>query len=111
MKETTKRVRTRFARDVRFDVKTTPFRAEITSDLERLKNRLLREWLEKTANPEENVLLRRAANDAAALAWVTKYPLLLFPTLLEEKVRAALVQLKRQARIRRRSLNLLAEAA
>src|SRR5579862_1350378 len=107
MKETTKRVRTRFARDVRFDVKTTPFRAEITSDLERLKNRLLREWLEKTANPEENVLLRRAANDAAALAWVTKYPLLLFPTLLEEKVRAALVQLKRQARIRRRSLNLL----
>jgi hypothetical protein len=111
MKETTKRVRTRFARQVRFEPKTTPFRAEQTSDLERLKNRLLRELLENTTNPDENVLLRRAANDAAALAWVTQYPLLLLPALLEEKARAALVQLKRQAQIRRRSLNLLSEAA
>jgi hypothetical protein len=111
MKETTKRVRTRFARAVRFDVKATPFRAEQTSDLERLKNRLLRNLLEDTTNPDENILLRRAANDAAALAWVTQYPLLLFPALLEEKARVALAQFKRQAQIRRRSLNLLSEAA
>ena len=111
MKETNNKVRTRFARDVRFGVKTTPFRAERTSDLERLKNRLLRELLENTTNPDENIRLRRAANDAAALAWVTQYPLLLFPALLEEKTRTALVQLKRQAQIRRRSLNLLSEAA
>src|ERR1700722_11357028 len=112
MKETTtKRVRTRFARQVRFDVKATPFRAEQTSDLERLKNRLLRRLLENTTNPDENILLRRAANDAAALAWVTQYPLLLFPTLLEEKARAALVQFKRQAQMLWLSLNLLSEAA
>ena len=55
--------------------------------------------------------LRRAANDAAALAWVTAYPLLVFPALLEEKVRAALRQYGRQAGIRRRSANLLLQAA
>ena len=111
MKETTKRVRTKFAREVRFGVKTTPFRAEQTNELERLKNRLLRQLLDDATNPEQNLLLRRAANDAAALAWVTGYPLLLFPTLLEEKARAALLQLERQARVRQRSRNLLLEAA
>jgi hypothetical protein len=111
MKEITKQLRARFAREVRFDVKTLSFRTEQTSELERLKHRLLRELLEEATDPEQNALLRRAANDAAALAWVTKYPLLLFPTLLEEKAREALVRLDRQNRIRNRSLNLLPEAA
>ena len=111
MKETNKRVRTKFAREVRFDVETAPFRAEQTGELEKLKDRLLRELIEDTADFERQTLLRRAANDAAALAWITRYPLLLFPTLLEEKARAALAQLKRQAQVRQRSLNLLSEAA
>ncbi len=111
MKETTKLVPTRFAREVRFDLRTLPFRTEQTSELERLKYRLLRELLERATTPEQNARLRRAANDAAALAWVTKYPLLLFPTLFEEKAHEALVQLTRQTQIRRRSLNMLPEAA
>jgi hypothetical protein len=111
MKETNRQLRTRFGPEVRFDVKTTPFRAEQTTELERLKNRLLQQLLAEATNPEENTLLRRAANDAAALAWVTQYPLLLFPTLLDEKVRAALVQRERQTRVRQRSQNLLLEAA
>ena len=96
---------------MRFDVKTLPFRTQQTTELERLKHRLLRELLEKATDPEQNTLLRRAANDAAALAWVTQYPLLLFPALLEEKAQEALAQLERQTQIRRRSLNLLPEAA
>jgi hypothetical protein len=111
MKETTKRVRTRFAREVQFDVKTTPFRTEQTNELDRLKNRLLKQLLDEATNPEQNLLLRRAANDAAALAWVTRFPLLLFPTLLEEKARAALIQCERQAQVRQRTRNLLLEAA
>lgn len=111
MNDITRNVRTRFAREVRFDVKTTPFRAEQTTELEKLKNRLLQRLLEEAQDSDQNALFRRAANDAAALAWVTAFPLLLFPELLAEKVRAALLQRERQARVRRRSRNLLLEAA
>ncbi len=52
-----------------------------------------------TAKPELNASIRRAANEAAALAWVTFYPLLLFPALFEEKIRHALRHAERQARI------------
>lgn len=111
MNKTYKRVRTRFAPEVRFEVDAIPFRATQTTGLERLKDRLLRELLQKTTDAEENTLLRRAANDAAALAWATNYPVLLFPTLLEEKARGALLQHEHQARVRQRSLNLLSKAA
>ncbi|HWF18945.1 MAG TPA: hypothetical protein VG754_06730 [Verrucomicrobiae bacterium] len=105
------KIRTRFAPEVRFDVPTAPFRATETTALDELKTRLLKQLLEQAAEPGQNVLLRRAANDAAAIAWLTQFPLLLFPTLLEEKARAAFAQHKRQAGIRRRSQNLLQEAA
>ena len=106
-----KRVPTRFGPQVRFKVETVPFRATQTTVLERLKDRLLREHLKNVSDPEQNALLRRAANDAAALVWLTPFPLLLFPTLLEEKARTALLQRRRQAGVRRRSLNLALEAA
>jgi hypothetical protein len=105
------RVRTRFAPQVRFEVETVPFRAGQTTELEQLKERLLRQYLQNNPSPDQNAPLRRAANDAAALAWLTPVPLLLFPALFEEKARAALVQRGRQARVRQRSLNLLLEAA
>ncbi len=111
MKKTYGKLRTRFAPEVRFDVDTVPFRATETTALENLKDRLLRQLLEQATNPDQNTALRRAANDAAALAWVSRYPLLVFPTLLEEKARAALVQWRRQAGVRRRSLSLLLKAA
>ena len=111
MKKTNERVRTRFAPAVRFNVAPVSYRATETTALEKLKDRLLRQLLEQTTDPAENTILRRAANDAAALAWVTRYPLLVFPTLLEEKAQTATLQCQRQAGIRQRSLNLLLEAA
>lgn len=104
-------VRTKFAREVRFDVPTVPYRATETTALEELKLKLLRQLLEQTTNVAQNTAVRRAANDAAALAWVTRFPLLVFPTLLEEKAKTALIQCKRQAGIKVRSLNFLLEAA
>ena len=105
------RIEPRFGPEVRFDVPAVPFRATETTELEALKNRLLRQLLEKTTDPGQNTVLRRAANDAAALAWLTRFPLLVFPALLEEKAQTALLQHQRQVGIRRRSLNLLVAAA
>ena len=51
------------------------------------------------ATPALNAPLRRAANDAAALAWTTVFPLLVFPVLFEEKTDAAILRVERQARI------------
>ena len=60
------------------------------------------------ATPELNAPLRRAANDAAALAWATVFPLLVFPVLFEEKTEAALRRAERQARIFVNSRELIA---
>ena len=106
-----RRVPTRFGPETRFEVRTAPpvpFRATQETELERLKNRLLQEELEELPNPALNAYLRRAANEAAALAWVTEVPLLVFPTLFEEKARTAMLQAKKQESVRRRSLELLA---
>lgn len=111
MNKTYQRVPTRFAREIRFDVEPLPFRATLTSALEQLKDRLLRGLLETVSDPDQNARLRRAANEAAALVWLTPCPLLLFPALLEEKAQTALQRGRRQAHIRRRSANLLLNAA
>jgi hypothetical protein len=106
-----KRVPTRFGPETRFEVTPAPpapFRVLQETELERLKNRLLVERLAETPEPEFNGQLRRAANDAAALAWVTAVPLLVFPALFEEKARTALLQAERQESIRYRSRELLA---
>lgn len=84
-----------------------PFRGGAEAELEELKNRLLRQELAKIVTVEQNVLLRRAANDATALVWLTPYPLLLLPALFEEKARAARMEAVRRARIRERSSGLL----
>src|ERR1017187_7783676 len=94
------RIPAEFAAETRFELRpkpTIPFRAFQEKAFERLKNRLLARQLTET--PELNVPLRRAANDAAALAWATVFPLLVFPVLFEEKTDAAVLRVKRQARI------------
>jgi hypothetical protein len=106
-----RRVTARFGPETRFEVNPAPpapFRALEETELERLKNRLLYQRLGETTEPEMNVRLRRAANEAAALAWDTTFPLLLFPTLFEEIVQTAQLQVRRQACIRERSRELLA---
>jgi hypothetical protein len=52
------------------------------AELDRLKDRLLAAELARTTNLEMNVLLRRAANDAVALVWLTPFPLLLLARAL-----------------------------
>ena len=94
-------VPTEFGPETRFKVRATPsapFRAVQETEFERLKNKLLAQQL-VAATPELNAPLRRAANDAAALAWATVFPLLVFPVLFEEKIEAAVLRLRRQARI------------
>ena len=94
------RIPAEFAAETRFELRpkpTIPFRAFQEKAFERLKNRLLAQEL--TEAPELNVPLRRAANDAAALAWATVFPLLVFPVLFEEKTDAAILRAERQARI------------
>jgi hypothetical protein len=105
-----KRVPTRFGPETRFEVKPVPpapFRATQETELERLKNRLLLRSINDLAEPEYIAGVRRAANEAAALAWVTPYPLLTFPVLFEEKVETALLYAERQTSVRERSAELV----
>jgi hypothetical protein len=111
MNEARRTLAARFGPETRFELRPVPevpFRATAETELERLKSRLLREELARTINPELNLCLRRAANEAAALAWVTHVPLLVFPVLFEEKARGAFARLARQQEIRERSRALLA---
>jgi len=108
------RVIARFQPETHFEVvpvPPVPFRGTQETELDRLKDRLLREWLQHAPNEELYAPLRRAANEAAGLAWFTPFPLLFFPGLLEEKARAALRQGARQRYVRDMSENLLEEAA
>jgi hypothetical protein len=108
-------LKTRFAQETRFDLRprpaTVPFRAAQETQFERLKNRLVRQELDKARTAGLNTPIRRAANDAAAIAWTTQFPLLVLPELLEEKARAAQQQFEKQTQIRLRTQNLFAEAA
>jgi len=109
MNRYTTRVPAEFGPETRFEVRPTaaaPFRATRETDFERLKTRLLTERL-ADAGPDLNAPLRRAANEAAALAWVTFYPLLVFPVLFEEKTNAAMRHAERQARVYADSRELL----
>jgi hypothetical protein len=101
MNKNKKFVPTEFGPETRFEVQPAtpvPFRAVQETEFERLKAKLLAEQLFE-ATPELKAPLRRAANDAAALAWATVFPLLVFPALFAEKTEAAVLRAERQARI------------
>ena len=111
MKKNYRRLPTRFGPETRFELRPAPpapFRAYQENELERLKDRLLATRLWALPKESQSVYLRRAANEAAALAWVTPYPTLVFPALFEEKADTALLQAEKQERIRERSALLLA---
>jgi hypothetical protein len=105
-----RRVPTEFGTETGFEVRPAspaPFRRLEENRLERLKKELLGERLEEATEPRFNSYLRRAANEAAALAWVTPYPLLVFPALFEEKAEFALARADRQEDVRERSRELM----
>ncbi|HEX7654913.1 MAG TPA: hypothetical protein VF607_15495 [Verrucomicrobiae bacterium] len=106
------RLRATFAPETRFTVRTVPaatFRATQDDRFECLKKELLARHL-ASAKPELNVPLRRAANEAGAIAWSTLFPLLVYPALFEEKVADALRQARQQARIYAASPELILAA-
>jgi len=111
MKANYRRVPTRFGPETSFELKpvpAAPFRVVQENRFERLKNVLLDERLEELLDPTFNSYLRNAANEAAALAWVTPYPLLVFPALFEEKADSAVKLAEKQEEVLERSRELLA---
>jgi hypothetical protein len=90
-----------FGADTRFELRPTP------DAFTRLKDRLLAIRLSETGTKWE-AALRDAANDAAALAWTTTIPSLVFPVPFEEKVATAICKDKTQTRIWRKSRELVA---
>jgi hypothetical protein len=104
-------VPTEFGPETRFDVRPlppAPFRAVQETRFERLKIQLIAQQLAELWEPDLYSQVRRAANEAAALAWVTPYPLLVFPVLFEEKAQTALFVAERQEQVREQTRELLA---
>ena len=98
----------RFGPETRFELPPAAFRATQATEFERLKDRLLAQQLAEAPKPGLSPRLRRAASEAAALAWFTRFPLLVFPALFEEKTADAVRQAERQARIFAGSRELIA---
>lgn len=73
------------------------------NDLTGLKDRLLGELLRGTHNRALRSRYQWAAEDAAALAFMTPCPALFFPALLAEKAEAAREWVRRQESIRLRA--------
>jgi hypothetical protein len=97
-----------FGAETRFDLQPVDaVRADHEYEFERLKARLLA-IRQQEAGVKWEAPLRDAAGEAAALAWTTPSPLLVFPLLFEEKAAAAVLQDRRQARILKKSRELLA---
>lgn len=104
-------VTTEFGPETRFEVNPAPpapFRAVLENEFERLNDRLLRERLADPSTARLGGELRRAANEAAGLAWATAFPLLVFPALFEEKLSLALHRVARQREIFKETRRLLA---
>jgi hypothetical protein len=94
----------RFRRETRFEVcpiVTAPFRGPVETRLEQLKHSLLQPVLRDTHNSELGSRLNWAAQEAASLAWLTPFPLLMFPALFEEKITSARQSWAKQQKIRR----------
>jgi hypothetical protein len=79
-----------------------PCRGPLEAQLEELKERLVQGFMDNVANLALARDLKWAANEAAALAWSTACPILILPTLLEEKIRATFAKWEKQEGIRRR---------
>lgn len=78
----------------------TPQRGAREVQLDQLKEQLLEPVLNSIQSAAVVRELRKAANEAAAMAWFTASPILVLPTLLEEKIRSALQWCERQERLR-----------
>jgi len=81
--------------------------ARVVAALEALMQRLLLETAWARSDSATLSCLRRAAEEAASLAWTTAFPLLVLPELFAEKAAEACVRAQRQQDIRQQSLGLI----
>jgi len=105
----TQPVPTQFWPEVAFEVMPlTPAQArtELSAQFHALRNRLIRRSLLSEASLFDSDLMR-VANEAAALAWTTPYPLLVMPALFEEKLQSARVRMNRQQQIHSQSQEIV----
>jgi hypothetical protein len=75
-----------------------------------LQETLVTETLDDTQTLALHMPVKQAANEAAGLAWTTGFPLLVFPTLFQEKVDVVRKRQDRAQRIKAQTANLLMEA-
>lgn len=111
MNENRTQLKARFGPAARFTMRPvqTPDRFGLSNfELEALKTRLLADRTGATRALVPGEALRKAADEAASLAWLTPYPLLVLPGLFEELVAGAAARVRKQAEIRQRSQMLLA---
>ena len=83
----------------------------LSGDINLLKQRLLDDRLRAISDPELRRSLHLAANESAALAWTTAYPLLVLPELMAERSQATETRYDRQNCIRKRICSKYAAAA
>ena len=107
------KVSARFSPETRFEL--TPWVASLTSDLarqqfEQLKARLLGPVLEDVSDSVLRRQLELAANEAAAVAWTSSFPLLALPVLLQEKADEVHQHAVRQEKVLQTSHALAVEA-
>lgn len=82
---------------------------QANAELESLKQKLLQDVLAMSPVTAHRAI-RRAAEEAASLAWLTPYPLLILPELLKEKAHLARQQAAKQQSVFERSQTILALA-
>jgi hypothetical protein len=104
---------TRFRNDAPFQLapRANARRANLSkTNFEHLKAGLVKQLLGETSNASAHKTLNLAANEAAALAWTTPYPLLVLPALLSEKASEVRQHRLRQEQIRLATLPLISAA-
>jgi hypothetical protein len=84
-------------------------RQELKARFAGLKDELLERVLGETETLELHPRFKRAANEAAGIAWMTEFPLLVFPTLFDELARRERTRQSRQQQIRAETEHLVAE--
>lgn len=82
----------------------------VESAFGKLKSELVGEVLRHNETIHLGHSLQQVANEAAGLAWTTSYPLLVFPTLLHEKIHGLRTREQRQQRVQAMSAELVGAA-
>ncbi|MBI2946331.1 MAG: hypothetical protein HYY23_01710 [Verrucomicrobia bacterium] len=104
------RLPAQFAPDVEFELAPVPGVVPpetVRIKFHELQSRLVEASLIESWSQSVRGRIHQAANEAAALAWTTPYPLLVMPELFLEKARETRLRLQKQRSILMRSERLV----